>query len=103
MSIAKKISLALAAGALAFGTLGAPSQASAGGLSKQEAALLAGAGGFFLGAIVGSHNHHGHHGHVVHVNSWQAHVNRCYAHYSTYDEYSDTYISYSGYEKRCRL
>jgi BA14K-like protein len=104
MSITKKISLSLIAAALAFGTIGASSQANAGGLSKQEAALLAGAGGFVLGAIIGSHNHHGHHhGHVVHVNSWQKHVNRCYARYNTYNEYSDTYISYSGYEKRCRL
>jgi hypothetical protein len=103
MSIAKKISLSLAAATLAIGALASSNPASAGGLSKQEAALLAGAGGFFLGAIVGSHSHHGHHGRVIYVNSWEAHVNRCYARYNTYNEHSDTYISYAGYEKRCRL
>jgi BA14K-like protein len=104
MSITKKISLTLVAGALAFGTFGASSQANAGGLSKKEAAILAGAGGFVLGAIIGSQNHHAyHHGRVIYVSSWEAHVHRCYARYNTYNEYSDTYISYSGYEKRCRL
>lgn len=104
MQAAKKISLALIASTLAFGALGSSSPASAGGLSKQEAALLAGAGGFVLGAIIGSHSHHaGHHRRVVYVNSWEAHVNRCHARYNTYDERSDTYISYAGYEKRCRL
>ena len=100
MSIIKKISLALIAGSLAFGTMGASSQANAAGLSTQEKVLLAGAGGFVLGAIIGGHNRHGH---LVHVNSWERHVNRCYARYASYNEYSDTYISYSGYEKRCRL
>ena len=102
MSITKKISLSLIAGILAFGTMGASSQANAGGLSKKEALILAGAGGFVLGAIIGSQHHHGH-GRLVYVSSWEAHVDRCYAHYNTYNEYSDTYISYSGYEKRCRL
>jgi hypothetical protein len=102
MSITKKISLSLIAGALAFGTMGASSQANAGGLSKKEALILAGAGGFVLGAIIGSQHHHNH-GRIIYVSSWEAHVNRCYAHYSTYNEYSDTYISYSGYEKRCLL
>jgi BA14K-like protein len=99
MSVTKNISLALLAGSLAFGTMGASTQANAKSLTPVEAAILAGAGGFVLGAIAGSH----HHGHVVYVNSWDAHVRRCYAHYSTYDEYSDTYISHAGYEKRCRL
>jgi hypothetical protein len=102
MSLAKKISLSLIAVTLAIGTMGASSQANAGGLSKKEAAILAGAGGFVLGAIIGSQQHHGHR-RVVYVSSWQAHVNRCYAHYATYNEHTDTYISYSGYEKRCRL
>jgi BA14K-like protein len=102
MPITKRISISLIAGALAFGTMGASSQANAGGLTKKEAVILAGAGGFVLGAIVGSQNYHSH-GRVIYVSSWQAHVDRCYAHYSTYDEYSDTYISYAGYQKRCRL
>ncbi len=102
MSLTSKISLSLIAAALAFGTLGASSQSNAGGLSKKEAAILAGAGGFVLGAIIGSQHHHGHR-RVIYVNSWESHVARCYTHYNTYNEYSDTYISYSGYEKRCRL
>ena len=98
MSLTKKISLSLIAATLAFGTLGASSQANAGGLSKKEAAILIGAGGFVLGAIIGSHNYHGHHhgrhyGRVIRVNSWEAHVARCYAHYNSYNEYSDTYVS----------
>lgn len=100
MPIIKKISLALVAGSIAFGTLGASSQANAAGLTTQEKVFLAGAGGFVLGAIIGSHNRHGH---AVHVNSWQRHVNRCYARYASYNEHTDTYLSYSGYEKRCRL
>jgi BA14K-like protein len=104
MSISKKISLSLIAAALAFGTMGASSQANAGGFSKKETAILFGAGGLVLGAIIGSQNHHGHrYGRVIHVNSWEMHVRRCYARYKTYDEYSDTYMSYSGYEKRCLL
>jgi hypothetical protein len=104
MSITKTISLTLIAGALAFGTMGASSQAIAGGLSKKEALILAGAGGFVLGAIIGSQHHHGrHYGRVIYVNSWQAHVNRCYARYNTYSAHTDTFIGYDGYEHRCRL
>ncbi len=99
MSITKKISLSLVAAALAFGTLGAPSQAGAKSLTPTEAAILGVAGGVLLGALANSH----HHGHVVHVNSWQLHVNRCYARYKTYDEYTDSYFSKHGYWKRCRL
>jgi hypothetical protein len=102
MSITKKASLSLIAAALAFGTMSASSQANAGGLTKKEAVILAGVGGFVLGAIVANNNYH-RHGRVIYVSSWQAHVNRCYAHYNTYNVRSDTYISYSGYEKRCRL
>jgi BA14K-like protein len=102
MSITKKISLSLIAAALAFGTMGASSQANAGGLSKQEAALLAGAGGFVLGAIIGSQRHHGHR-RVIYVNSWEAHVARCFNRYRTYDPHTDTFIGYDGYEHRCRL
>ena len=102
MSLTKKISLSLIAATLAFGTLGASSQANAAGLSTQEKVLLAGAGGFVLGAIIGSQRHHSHR-RVSYVNSWEAHVARCFARYRTYDPHTDTYFSYSGYEKRCRL
>ena len=52
---------------------------------------MAGAGGFVLGAIIGSQHHHGHR-RFIYVNSWEAHVNRCYARYATYNEHTDTYI-----------
>ena len=101
MTIMKKISTAiLAASVLATG-IGATSQAQA-GLSRKEAAILAGTGGFILGAIVGSHGHRRHH-RVVYVDSWDAHVARCLARYRSYDPHSDTYIGYDGYERRCRL
>ena len=102
MSVTKKISLSLVAAALAFGAIGASSQANAGGLTKKEALFLAGAGGFVLGAIVGS-QHHYHPRRIIYVNSWEAHVARCLARYRTYDPATDTYFSYSGYEKRCYL
>ena len=101
MTLVKKITLSLAAAALAFGTLGSPSQAS--GLSRTEAAILAGTGGFLLGAIVGSQNHHYSHRRIIYVNSWEAHVERCFARYHSYDPHTDTYIGYDGYEHRCRL
>ena len=104
MSITKKISLSLIAATLAFGTIGASSQANAGGLSKKEALILAGAGGFVLGAIIGSQHRHGrHYGRVIYVNSWEAHVARCFNRYQTYDPHTDTFIGYDGYEHRCRL
>ena len=102
MSVTKKISLALIAGALAFGAMGTSSQANAGGLSTQEKVLLAGAGGFVLDAIIGSQRHHGHR-RVIYVNSWEAHVARCLARYQSYDPYTDSYLSYSGNWKRCLL
>lgn len=102
MSLMKKLSLSLIAATLAFGAIGASSQANAGGLSKKEAAILAGAGGFFLGAIIGSHHRHGHH-RVIYVNSWEAHVARCLNRYRSYDPHTDTYMGYDGYERRCRL
>ena len=102
MSLTKKISLSLIAATLAFGTMGASGPANAGGLSKKEAAILAGAGGFFLGAIIGSQHRHGHR-RVIYVNSWEAHVARCLARYQSYDPYTDLYLSYSGYWKRCLL
>ena len=102
MSLTKKISLSLIAAALAFGTMGASGQANAGGLSKKEAAILAGAGGFVLGAIIGSqHNYHPRR--IIYVNSWESHVARCFAHYQSYNPYTNRYLSYSGYWKRCLL
>lgn len=103
MSVTKKFSLSILAAALALGTLAASGQANAKSLTPAEAAIIAGAGGFFLGAIAGSHNQYGHHGRVVYVDSWEAHVNRCYARYRTYDDRSDTYISKNGDERLCRL
>jgi BA14K-like protein len=102
MSITKKTSLSLIAATLAFGTMGASSQANAGGWSPQEKALAAGLGGFVLGAIIGSQHYHGHR-RVIHVNSWEAHVARCLNRYRTYYPHTDTFIGYDGDEHRCRL
>ena len=33
----------------------------------------------------------------------RSHVNRCYARYRSYDEWSDTYVTFGGDRKRCRL
>jgi BA14K-like protein len=102
MSITKKLSVSLIAAAVLATGFGSVNQASAAGLSREEAAILAGAGGFVLGAIVGSHGHR-RHSRVVYVDSWDAHVSRCLARYRSYDPHSDTYIGYDGYERRCRL
>jgi hypothetical protein len=104
MSITKKLSVSLLA-AVVFATgFGSINKASAAGLSREEAAILAGAGGFIVGTLVGAASErHSHRRRVVYVDSWDAHVARCYARYRTYDEASDTYISNSGYERRCRL
>ncbi len=103
MSIVKKLTLSIAAAAMLAGTFGATSNASASGLSRQEAAILAGAGGFILGAIVGSSGHNRRHARVIHVDYWDAHISRCLSRYRTYDPGTDTYIGYDGYEHRCRL
>jgi BA14K-like protein len=102
MSITKKLSVSLLAAVVLATAFGSVNQASASGLSREEAAILAGAGGFVLGAIVGSQHRHNHR-RVIYVDSWDAHVARCYARYRTYDEASDTYIGNGGYERRCRL
>ena len=103
MSITKKLSVSLLAAVVLATGFGSANQASAAGLSREEAAILAGAGGFIVGTLVGaaSERHSGHR--RVYVDSWDAHVARCYARYRTYDEGSDTYLSNSGYERRCRL
>jgi hypothetical protein len=103
MTITKKISVALLAAVFLATGFSSANQASAAGLSREEAAILAGAGGFIVGTMIGAHaERHSHH-RRVYVDSWDAHVARCYARYRTYDEASDTYISNSGYERRCRL
>lgn len=103
MSITKKLSVSLLAAVILATGFGSVNHASAAGLSREEAAILAGAGGFLVGTLVGaaSERHAGKR--RVYVDSWDAHVARCYARYRTYDEASDTYISNSGYERRCRL
>jgi hypothetical protein len=96
--VSSLLSLTVVAGAMA-GTIG---QSEAKKLSKGEIAAIAGVGGFVLGLGIANANrgpyYDGHH-----YNSWEAHVNRCYARYQTYDHRTDTYISLSGYPRRCRL
>ena len=97
--ISTVISITIAAGALA----GAVQPSAAGGLSKGEAAALAGIGGFIIGSAFAGSQHH-HHGHGVHgVSSWEVHVRRCYARYRTYDHRTDTYVGYDHQYHYCRL
>ena len=93
------VSITVAGGALA----GAVQPSAAGGLSKGEAAALAGIGGFIIGSAFARYQHH-HHGHHVHgVSPWEIHVQRCYARYRTYDHRTDTYFGYDGQYHYCRL
>ncbi len=102
MTISRKFATAALAAAVLVTGLGSMNPASARSLSREEAAILAGTGGFILGALVaGSHrNHH----RVIYVeDSWDSHVSRCFARYRTYDPHTDTYVGYDGYEHRCRM
>ena len=102
MSITKKFTISILA-ALVFATgIGSMGSAQASGLSRGEAALLAGTGGFILGAIIGSEHHrYRRHDRVIYIRD--THVERCLARYRTYDPRTDTYIGYDGYEHLCRL
>jgi hypothetical protein len=105
-TLAKKLTVSILAAAVLAGTFAAStSTASASGLSRREAVILAGTGGFILGAIAGhsGHHHHHHHSRIVYIDSWDSHVARCLARYRSYDPRSDTYLGYDGYERRCRL
>jgi hypothetical protein len=105
MSITKQLSVSLLAAAVLATGFGSINQASAAGLSREEAAILAGAGGFVIGTLVGAASErHSHRRRVIYVeDSWDAHVSRCFSRYRSYDPSSDTYIGYDGYERRCRL
>lgn len=103
MSIVKKLTISLTAAVILAGTFGATNQANASGLSRDEAAILAGAGGFILGAIVGSSSRHGRHPRVIHVDYFDAHIARCLSRYRTYNPGTDTYIGFDGYYHLCRL
>ena len=102
MNTPQKFATAILAAAVLVTGLGSVNPASAGGLSREEAAILAGAGGFVLGALVaGSHRNHRR---VIYVeDSWDSHVSRCFARYRTYDPSTDTFIGNDGYEHRCRM
>lgn len=103
MNLVKKFAVATLATAVLFTSLATQTPANAASLTKQEAALLAGAGGFVLGALIAnSHNRRA--VRVIHVeDSWDAHVSRCLARYNSYDPSTDTFVGYDGYERRCRL
>ena len=106
MTFTKKFAATVFSAVVLLTGFASNNQASAAGLSREEAAILAGTGGFLLGALVGSshHRHHGHHSRVIYVeDSWDAHVSRCLARYRSYDPSTDTYVGYDGYERRCRL
>lgn len=103
MSLAKKFAIATLATAVLFTGLATQTPANAASLTKQEAALLAGAGGFVLGTLI-ANSHQRRHTRVIYVeDSWDAHVSRCLARYNSYDPSTDTYLGYDGYEHTCRL
>jgi hypothetical protein len=103
MTFTKKFAATVFSAVVLLTGFASNNQASAAGLSREEAAILAGTGGFLLGALVGS-SHHRHHSRVIYVeDSWDAHVSRCLARYRSYDPSTDTYVGYDGYERRCRL
>ena len=97
--VSAAVSLTIAAGVIA----GAAQPSVAGGLSRGEAAALAGIGGFILGATVARPYDGGYRYHEPRVSSWDRHVQRCYDRYRTYNHHTDTYIGYDGYEHYCRL
>lgn len=100
MSLNIKIASSLLALSLVAGSMAATTgHSQAGSLSKGEVAAIAGIGGLVLGLGIASASR----GPYYHYDSWQAHVERCYAHYKTYDHRTDTYISLSGYPRRCKL
>jgi BA14K-like protein len=103
MSLTKKIAAAALSAAVLLTGFASVNQASASGLTREQAAILAGAGGFVLGAMI-ANSHHRHHSRVIYVeDSWGSHVSRCLDRYATYDPSSDTFVGYDGYEHRCRL
>ena len=81
--------------------------AAAGGLSRDEAALVAGIGGLIIGATIAAPSYHHHHPRydVVYDGSstWERHVERCYARYRSYDHRTDTFVGYDGGEHYCQL
>jgi hypothetical protein len=102
MTTSRKFAAAALAAAVLVTGLGSVNPASASSLTPEQAAIIAGTGGFILGAMIeGSHHQQSR---VIYVeDSWDNHVSRCYARYRTYDESTDTYVGYDGYEHRCRM
>jgi hypothetical protein len=81
--------------------------AAAGGLSRDEAALVAGIGGLIIGATIAAPSFHHHHP-TYDVgydgsSAWERHVERCYARYRSYDHRTDTFVGYDGGEHYCQL
>ncbi|MBA3448205.1 MAG: BA14K family protein [Pseudaminobacter sp.] len=87
--------------------LGAAQQSSAGGLSRGEAAAIAGIGGFIVGATIANsaQRHYPDYpsGYGGRTSSWEHHVDRCYARYRSYDHRTDTYLGYDGQYHYCQL
>ena len=81
--------------------------AAAGGLSRDEAALVAGIGGLIIGATIAAPSYHRHHPtyDVVYDRSsvWERHVQRCYARYRSYDHRTDTFVGDDSGEHYCQL
>lgn len=103
MSFTKKFAATAVAVAVLMTGFVTTNQASASGLTREQAAILAGTGGFILGAMI-ANSHHRHGTRVIYVEDrWDSHVSRCLDRYASYDPSSDTFIGYDGYEHRCRL
>lgn len=96
--VSSLVSLTVAAVAVA----GTVEQSAAKKLSNGEIAAIAGIGGLVLGLGIANAGH-GPGYYDNHSSPWERHVDRCYARYKTYDHVSDTYMSLSGYPRRCRL
>lgn len=102
MSLKTKIASTLLSLTVLAGVLGGTvAQSEAKKLSKGEVAAIAGVGGVLLGLGIANANRGP--DYYGYSNSWDAHVQRCFARYRSYNPYTDTYVGYDGYERRCRL
>ncbi|WP_395446956.1 BA14K family protein [Aminobacter sp. UC22_36] len=102
----KMISGLIAAAVVATGLVGTVQQSSASGLTRAEAAALAGAGGFIAGAIIaGGHRPAPapYYDAYYPADPYDSHVQRCFARYRSYDPRTDTYVGYDGRLRYCRL
>lgn len=103
----KLISGLVAATVVTVGLVATVQQSSASGLTRAEAAALAGAGGFIAGAIIAGGTRPAPAYEVYDAyypaDPYDAHVQRCLARYRSYDPRTDTYVGFDGRLRYCRL